>query len=341
VALRSNTNGQFTRATDLPDNATGWTMCCWINVTSTEAAYRVLMGVTGASGIFEYLGVNTSTTVLQWLHNAGGAFSDDDVATLSTGTWYFVAIRMISGTQVEILYRAFGAESLSSTGTLTIANTPPPTWTDLWLMGSDTATEEWSNAEAHSFRLWHATLNSTEILAESKSPVPVRTSNIDSALTLRDATDPGDDESGNARDWTPSGTFATVDYVPALMSLITAGGTAFALTANSGVSADLPLASATGTAHAPSAVATQPASLPLASASGVAHAPSAAATQPSSLPLATATGTAHAPQAGGAMLPTATAVAEAHAPTADDGSPPVRQLPMSRGRGAGRRFGAV
>lgn len=214
MAVRPNTDGKLSRASDLPDNATGWTLCCWTRITSTEAAVRVLAGVEGAGGIFDFLLLDTSSAVLAFFHNAGGAFSSFNVATLTVDTWYFVAIRMISGTQVEVLYRALGDAALSTTGVQAIANTPPPTWTDVFLLGSSSAGEEWSNGEAHDMKLWHATLTSTEILAESLSGPPVRTANLDSYLTLYDATDPGDDESGNARDWTASGTFATIDIDP-------------------------------------------------------------------------------------------------------------------------------
>jgi hypothetical protein len=214
VAVRPNTDGKLTRNTNLPVNNDGWTLCLWTRITSTEAAVRVLAGVEGAGGIFDFLLLDVSAALLQFFHNAGGGFSSFNVATLTLDTWYFVAIRMVSGTQVEVLYRAVSDPALSTTGVQTIANTPTPVWTDLFLLGSSTAGEEWSNGEAHSTKLWNATLTSTEILAESHLSSPVRTSNIDSYLSLLDATDPGDDESGNARDWTPSGTFATVDLDP-------------------------------------------------------------------------------------------------------------------------------
>jgi hypothetical protein len=104
---------------------------------------------------------------------------------------------------MEVLYRAFGATSLSTTGILAL---DVNAWTSMYLMGSSAAGEELSNGSAHTFKLWHAALSDVEILAESFQEAVVRTANIDSYMTLPR---PTYDVSGNNRDWTPSGTFAT------------------------------------------------------------------------------------------------------------------------------------
>lgn len=252
MAVRSNTNGRLSRASNLPVNSTGWTMCCWTRITATEASVRVLMGVEGASPLFGYLGVDSGASSLRWWYDAGAGFSDTAVVTLTTGTWYFVAIRMISATQVEILHRADGAGSLSTTGVLTIVST---TWEELQAMGTNVAGEEWSNGEVRALKLWHAALSSTEILAESFQEPPVRTANVDSYLSLLDATDAGDDESGNARDWTVTGTFATVGSSAAI------AGTLAGLTASASLAANKPItigASLAGLTAAASLAANKP-----------------------------------------------------------------------------------
>lgn len=239
MAVRSNTDGVLSRSTNLPVNATGWTFCLWICSTNTEAAYRVPFLLGGTGGTYGALIVDTGTLNLSWQWNAAPGFFDTALLTLTDDAPVFVAVKCISATQIEVLWRAVGAGSLSTTGVLTIG---AQTWTNMYALGDDAAGEEWSNGHAWALKLWHAALSTGEILAESYQSPPVRTSGIDSYLSLLDATDAGDDESGNGRDWTVSGTFATVGSHGAVAATL-AG-----LTASASLRANKPIAIAGGLA---------------------------------------------------------------------------------------------
>lgn len=212
MGIRPNTDGYLSRATDLPVNSTGWTMMKWFMMSAQDSANPATMCIVEnvGSSYFADVYIPAGGLAVDWEIQAGAAYASQTLFTATAGVWYFVAINMKNATTVELLWRAFGAESLSSSGDITVTTSA---WDKAGWLNYTGGTPS-ANHRAHSARLYHASLSTAEILAESKSPIPVRTSNIDSTMTWRDATDAGDDESGNNRDWTVTGTLATVEIAP-------------------------------------------------------------------------------------------------------------------------------
>lgn len=267
----------------------------WFMMSAQDATNPATMQIVEnvGSSFFADIYIPPGSLAVDWEIQAGAAYASQTLFTATAGVWYFLAICWVDADTVRLFWRAFGSESLTGSGDLTVT---AGTWDKAGWLNFTGGTPS-ANQRAHSARMWHAALSEAEILAESRSPVPVRTSNIDSAMTWLDATDAGDDESGNNRDWTVNGTLATVDLVPVLAPLAAAAATAQAPTALAVQPVTVPLATASAAALAPVAVPTQPVTLPLAAATASPLAPTVLAVQPVTVPLAAVTASPLAPVA--------------------------------------------
>src|SRR5690606_11856428 len=101
-------------------------------------------------------------------------------------------------------WRTDAAETLSSQAA---GQTPGETGLTVLTVGNDTFTEP-LDGSACCVRVWNAALDGSELLAESNSATPVRSSGLQGAWRRETSSDLND-TSGNARHFTAGGTLAT------------------------------------------------------------------------------------------------------------------------------------
>jgi len=211
MAVQPNTNGYLGRSTNLPANGTsgtGWTVAFWMRLTNTPASSQVVFNLDNGSGAFVQL--NFASSAALRLETELGV--QTTVATLTVGTWYFLAIRNLSLTTVQVANRSDSAFGLGTSAVCTVLN---GTWANMHLLsnaGSAIAADV-QIAFAKLYSGAGAQLSVAQMWEVSARQLPkLPTATLDSYMPLLGAS--GADEGGQARDWTVTGTLAAVAEQP-------------------------------------------------------------------------------------------------------------------------------
>jgi hypothetical protein len=329
VAVQPNTDGRLSRATDLPVNSatpgTGWTVAFWMRLANTPAAGEVVFNIDNGAGGFVQL--NFASSAALRIETELGV--QTTVATLTVGTWYFMALRSLSLTTVQGLFRTESA--LGALGSTAVCTMLSATWANMDLLSNAGASVA-ADVELAFFRMYSGTggvFSSAQLWEESWRQIPKTPgAPLDSYLPLH--TGSGADEGGLARDWTVTGTLATLTTQPRIVR----GGNVPARrsTASNIITLGAPLAVAADI-QSPAALSTQPVTIgaPVGVAAAVqapavgqfvtlggpvtvaeaVQSPAALSIQPVTLggPVAVAA-TVQAPNVGGIALPDVAAVTE-------------------------------
>jgi hypothetical protein len=188
----------------LTGNTIPYTYCVWVKRMVDRNDFSAVLYVgPGTTADGDQITTQVNGDVCAAMDIVGGG----SVAgpTYVNGTWFFVAV-VVSGTTRTFYWKTDGAGSLSS-GSATVTAGNQDNLTQLWV-GDVPWSGEWFNGSATCPRVWNAALSSSELLAESNSPTPVRTSNLQLAVRLSTVTDLSD-VSGNSRNLTGGAGAAT------------------------------------------------------------------------------------------------------------------------------------
>ena len=196
MSLITNASGDWIhRTANIPaDNS--FTMAGWFYRTSARGGYENFLSMNGGSG----------WTSCQLQNNFGGGpwrlaigcasqGRYEWTQTLPTGEWFYLAFcgngTNITGYWYDHTMTMVGSP-VSTSGASTVAD-----HAELAALGCQTY-NEWVDGKCAYVRVWDAALSQSEIEAEMASRRPVRTTNLNTAISSKN----GVDVSGNGRDWT-------------------------------------------------------------------------------------------------------------------------------------------
>lgn len=188
-------NRYYTRTTNLPTFA-AHTMMGWARVDSNRECG--LMEMQGGIGPKYLVGVSASGVLQFWNGSTGGSGS-----TLTTGTWYHVAMR-VNGTgasAVEVY--------LNGTLDFTANGNGAATASAIWFANDDASSSEWFNGAVAAWKVWDAVLSADEIRIEARQIAPVRFAGLNGFYPLFSITDDEVDYSTLGRTLTVGGTFSS------------------------------------------------------------------------------------------------------------------------------------
>jgi hypothetical protein len=162
-------------------------------------------------GSGDWCQIARNLTGLDLWHYRNG--TDEEILTMTVGTWYFVALTENSGS-----YAIYALEEGETSFSTVITGTGGTGTYTAFRIGGSLWNEDWDNELAYG-RVWEAELSQAELLDEALSATPVRTSNIYSAPDMDSTSDAGQDTSAANNDWTEVGEPYTVvdgpDFGPA------------------------------------------------------------------------------------------------------------------------------
>jgi len=180
-AVGMNAYGDRLQSSTVPATDT-WTFCAWIKLADTAGSrpFSIEDGtgvyhsisIVGASGTDLFIDTNLGTSTV--------------LRTLSVGTWYFVALsatHTASFPTMNLYVRAQGEGSLTNTFTDGVAALTP----SFAAIGGGPSFNSTPNGSICQYRLWDRVLNSTELLAESRSATVVSSTNLLSFYKLESA----------------------------------------------------------------------------------------------------------------------------------------------------------
>lgn len=170
--------------------------------TNTYAHFFALTGTYAYDGNVDFVGADVDGTTLRAgaVVGFGGSFPTE--SALPDATWFWLAMVRESATSLKI-YRGTDATDGALAMTVTTNVSGRASATTAYVLDYNTAGTNGSGAHV---RLWSgAALTLAELHKEAASSKPIRKANLWTAPAMTGAT-PGADRSGNARDWTVTGT---------------------------------------------------------------------------------------------------------------------------------------
>jgi hypothetical protein len=205
------------RSANLP-STTNVTMAGWVKVLSWANAGTGM----GTICCLENVGSTSYNGV--WLDIAGSNQGQIIVANNITGNqactalvlsnWYYIAYTSNGTNQFTYIYDSAGnpLDWSNTTNTYGTSTDAASTYTPAYLSvgNDDYSMKEYLNARFSQWRVWDAVLTQAEIEAEMASPIPVKTTSLNTAW----GHDPLIDQGANNRPWTVNGIAYDTDYPP-------------------------------------------------------------------------------------------------------------------------------
>lgn len=209
MAVRLNASGDILyRTANLPGFA-AYTLAAWfyrVNAQAGSFIYPLSLENTAYptdASQYNVLGIDTAGT----LHVTNSGAATNFSATPAVGTWFYAYMRgngtNLQGGWAAATAAAFTTVSQSQGNVFTPANLA---------FGSDTFDEFLDGRVAYP-RVWDAALTDAELLAEMRSPIPVRWANLNLGPRLLTDTD-FNDKTSNARNFTVGGSITSEDGPP-------------------------------------------------------------------------------------------------------------------------------
>lgn len=201
MAIQLNASSEYlTRTTGLLNYNSPYTFMAYvrINTLSSSDCVWVLSDATTSNRDILMLNATDGTTMALRVTNGGTATTQNDTTTLETGVWYHLAL-VRSSTDLTLYMN--GIPALINTRDITSRAAITQMRIGLDQSGSNAATIDVAYARA-----WASALTQAEIAVEKLSTTAVKASAYGEWPLTADA----DDDSGNARHWTVSGTPAYV-----------------------------------------------------------------------------------------------------------------------------------
>jgi hypothetical protein len=211
MAVRfDNATDGFQLSSSLLDYNSAYTIAGWVlmSVQSGSAEVPICLALDGSNR--DQIRTNSAGT--RWgvqANNAGAGANVTGASTLSTGTWYHVAL--VRESTSSLLLYVDGVQETSNTQSVT--GRSAQTRTDL---GSDRGGSNW-DGRFYAFKAWSAALTAIEVQHEMRTIRPRRLGSLYAYWPiLPGATTRARDYSGNGRNWTENGTL-TDEAEPPIM----------------------------------------------------------------------------------------------------------------------------
>lgn len=218
----------------LPSGSGGWTVAGWFRLVNDRNAVTALWSLDGVfSSSWHSLRTTVDGTSLRLNESGTDVLT---IASLTVGTWYFLAVRKAAGGAVKAYV---GTESGGALSTVTGSVTNIATYSGDGYVGGN-AYGDWFDGRAWGLRIWDAELSDAEVDAEFVASTRARTTN-NRAQWLLDAVPPTADTSGNGRTLTNTGGSWALEAGPTLP----AGGSTVTAT----LTGTIGLSSAVGASH--------------------------------------------------------------------------------------------
>lgn len=198
------------RTASLPSYNSAYTAMGWVYLVSDLNATVTIFAIDDNIDDIDAINLGSDGVTLQLGVVVGGVSTGPSGTTLSTGTWYHVAIVRASATDCRLYLN----------GALDIG----PDTRDV--SGRSAATRlEWGafasvnlsrfDGRVAAIKIWDAALSAEEVAAEVRSIRPQRLANLNGWWPcFPGAGERARDYSGNGRDWTESGTLTDEDPPP-------------------------------------------------------------------------------------------------------------------------------
>lgn len=214
MAIRFDASGDSLRITSNPLNYNAdYTICGWFRMTTDTNTYTTPLGIFGATEDYycDALECDTDGTTLMVTSNRSSGFAYTNIGSLSTATWYYLALSRSGSSLTGKIITTAGAVT-----TQTITKATGGESVDVMTIS------EWGNAGGElwngrvcAVKAWSAALTEVEIINEMWTIAPRRGSNLYGWWPMfPGATERLADYSGNAHPWTAVGTLADEDPPP-------------------------------------------------------------------------------------------------------------------------------
>lgn len=216
MSIRIQSPAFYSRGTNLPTRA-AFTVSGWARYAAAEGVFNTIACLENASGNDgTYIAIDSGDGLVVF-HEGDTQTPFPDGGDYDGGAWFFFAL-VGDGTNVRAYARLEGETSLSS-----LTGISQGAYTAAGLTFFSDAFDEYFDGYGRYFRVWSAALSEAELLAESASATPVRTSNINADYRMGSTTDDNEDASGNGFNMTVNGTPANNASEPSIT--IGGGGT--------------------------------------------------------------------------------------------------------------------
>ena len=214
MALLFDAAGDYLRrTTNAPDLNGSVTVTYWVKFTSFANGYQCPFSID--IDIYDYWYAEIDT--------AGGQFSiyemdgqdliiTEVIATLSTNTWYFVALSREGAAEDTSGYIAAASASALTSATLVAGGNTHAADQRVWI-GNNTFSE-YANGAVAAVKIWTAALTQAEIELERYRYAPVRKSDLWGYFPLIAPSDYWVDRGPYRYDMTPAGTLTWADNPP-------------------------------------------------------------------------------------------------------------------------------
>ena len=208
MALRVSAENQaYTGSLGLGSQA-NFTLCLWANISVDQNAFSSAITLDGGATT-DSVGFQTTTDGVQQriVYDDSNA---TNLAIMTVGTWYFMAVS-VSGTTGTAYMKTASAATLTAT-------TANPTTSGFTLnnirMSTFTDAGQWMNGRIAHVKLWTAALTATEMFVEANNGRPFRYANLVGWWPLHNLGDFTVDYSGNGRSLTAGAGAATTEDGP-------------------------------------------------------------------------------------------------------------------------------
>lgn len=215
TAIRFDASGDRLRiSSGLWDYNSAYTMAAWVYISTDRGVnYQSIFCRYGGGSQMDQVYIDNSGEIATFIANS--ASTDTTGASITAGTWYYIACVRENNASFKVYIDGSSTATIADTRSVSGRTDAAPKF-DL----STNDYSEWYNGRMAFCRVWTAALSNAEINAEMDSTSAVKTSSLWGDWPLQ-ADD--DDDSGNARHFTTSGTVTYSEAGPD----IGGGGTAY------------------------------------------------------------------------------------------------------------------
>lgn len=213
LAVRTDASAdRLLRTASLPNANAAYTAMGWVYLVSDLNASGSIFSINDAVGSnLDAIFLNSDGTTLILSVAVGGAATNPTGTSLSTGTWYHVAIVRASATDCRLYLN--GALDIGP-DTRDVSGRTQPTGRMEW--GGLFTTDLYRvNGRVAGIKIWTTNLSADEVAAEQRALRPLRLDSLHGWWPCFPGSgERARDYSGNGRDWTESGTLTDEDPPP-------------------------------------------------------------------------------------------------------------------------------
>lgn len=216
MSSRLNASGEkLSASTNLPSSPRGTTLCGIFYMVTDRNNYTCLLslGADADNNVFLETDVN-GTSLVCYIYNSG-AYVATSILSMSTATWYFIAMTVSSAGAVNAYYANL---TTASSLTKVACSGTVGTWTPAHIMyGESEFTGEWFNGRISGMRAWTTELTQAQLEGEMWFTLAQHTTSLNRSVpSFAGSGERARDYSGNGYNLTEGGTLSDEDDPPVL-----------------------------------------------------------------------------------------------------------------------------